>query len=113
MNAVKDKLIALVGEELAAANAIYQPFHSTHEGYAVLREEVEEAAEEMDYVKSGLECIWYYVRTDEMESIAEAVDSIERHAIRLAAEAIQVAAMARKFQAIGKGMNVPGKEEEK
>lgn len=101
MNAVKDKLFDLVGEELEAANAIYPPFHSTHEGYAVMREEVEEVIVEMDYVKTGLECLWYYVRTDEMKPIAESVKDIERHAIRLAAEAIQVAAMARKFQAIG------------
>jgi hypothetical protein len=112
MNAVKDKIIALVGEELEAANAIYPQFRSMHEGYAVLREEAEEAAEEMDYVNRGLQCLWYYVRTDEMEPAAEAVESIERHAIRLAAEAIQAAAMARKFQAIGKDMSPPGMEVE-
>ena len=113
MNAVKDKLIALVGEELEAANAIYPPFHSMHEGYAVILEEVEEAKEELETLERRLERIWLYSKRNRFDLAKDTIFCIEGDAIQLAAEAIQVAAMARKFQAIGKDTNVLGKEEEK
>ena len=103
MNAVKDKLIALVGEELEAANAIHPPFHRLHEGYAVLLEEVEETEGTLKSVKNYLEMVWHYIRWNEPEEAMQTEKYMEEMAIHLAAEAIQVAAMARKFQAIGKG----------
>ena len=112
MNAVKDKLIALVGEELEAANAIYPPFRSTHEGYAVLLEEVEEVKEALDFVDFDRGLLWEYIRQDAHDKAMRNAQDIEKQAVHLAAEAIQVAAMARKFQAIGKDMDVPGMEVE-
>ncbi len=112
MNAVKDKLIALVGEELEAANAIYPPFSSMHEGYAVMLEEVEEVENELEVLKNGLKNLWSFTKWDDVALGCESAEGAERRAVNLAAEAIQVAAMARKFQAIGKGMSAPGMEVE-
>ena len=42
MNAVENQVRELVKVELAAANEKFPPFHSAHEGWAVLKEEVEE-----------------------------------------------------------------------
>lgn len=113
MNAVKDKLFDLVGEELAAANAIYPPFASMHEGYAVLLEEVEEAKDELETLERRLGRLWAFCKRNRADLAKDTIFGIEGDAIHLAAEAIQVAAMARKFQAIGKDMNVLGKEEER
>lgn len=110
MNAVKDKLIALVGEELEAANAIHPPFHSLHEGYAVLLEEVEEAKDALEKVETATKCVWYFIKNDGAEDAYLDAASLEKQAINLAAEAIQVAAMARKFRAIGKGEDMTEEE---
>ena len=110
MNAVKDKLIALVDEELEAANAIHPPFHSLHEGYAVLLEEVEETEEALKSVKYYMEMVWHSIRWNEPEATMQPEKYMEETAIHLAAEAIQVAAMARKFRAIGKGEDMTGEE---
>ena len=42
MNAIENDVRALVDKELDAANERFPQFHSAHEGYAVILEEVEE-----------------------------------------------------------------------
>lgn len=41
-------------------------YHSLHEGYAVLKEEVEEAGEEWDNVNRGLTILWEKIRKPEL-----------------------------------------------
>lgn len=56
--AVSEKEVqALFDKELKKANNKNPQFHSAHEGYAVLLEEVEEAKEELD----GLDCYTGYI----------------------------------------------------
>lgn len=98
MNMVLNKIPALVAEELEAANNIHKPFHSAHEGYAVLLEEVEEAREELDDVESRLMDAWEAIKCDNPLKALSQIRNIEWTAIKLAAEAIQIAAMARKYQ---------------
>ena len=102
MNKVLQKLPALVAEELEAANAEHEQFHSLHEGWAVLREEIEEAHEELDAVEKCMGYLWAAVRYDNIRDARTDASYVEQHAIKLAAEAIQVAAMARKMQAFEK-----------
>ena len=78
MNAVENDIRALVDKELAAANERFPQFHSAHEGYAVIQEEVDELKEDMDRINCriasllicGVICIalligmlWYYNNT--------------------------------------------------
>lgn len=97
MNKVKDKLPALVEEELAAAMEEHPLFASDHEGYAVLLEEVEEAQEEMRCLGYYVDGIWEAVKDDDPAGVTHAAGYVWDAAIRLAAEAIQVAAMAKKL----------------
>ena len=99
MNAVIKKIPALVEEELAAANNIHSFFHSYHEGYAVLKEEVDEAHAEMIDIEAKMTQLWRMVKSDSTRTMIMDAHQIEKHAVQLAAEAIQVAAMARKFRA--------------
>lgn len=99
MNAVIKKIPVLVDEELEAANSIHSFFHNQHEGYAVLLEEVEEAKAEMTEVETWLKQLWSVVKSDWSSQAIICAKYVETHAIRLAAEAIQVAAMAQKFGA--------------
>ena len=48
MNAVETHIRNLVEIELSAANERFPQFHSAHEGYAVILEEVEECEGEFD-----------------------------------------------------------------
>lgn len=104
MNAVIDKLPALVEEELEAANVMHTVFHSPHEGYAVLLEEVEETHAELIDMEVSLKNLWGCVKTDQADGGVTWARDVEVRAVHLAAEAIQVAAMARKFQAIEPGV---------
>lgn len=103
MNAVKNDVEKLVEKELATANKKFPQFHSKHEGYAVILEEVEEAAREIDWIKADTEDLWDCVKHN---SDATVVDNIVirmlESAINAACEAIQVAAMCDKFLEIGK-----------
>lgn len=71
--------------------------NSDHESYAVLLEATEEAADELAMVQKRLAIFWSKIRSDESPSDKlRIVQAIEFNAKQLAAEAIQVAAMAKK-----------------
>lgn len=95
MNAVENDVRALVDKELAAANKRFPQFHSTHEGYGVIKEEVDELKEYTDLINNRMIYLWARVRFN--NSCEELVSRIYDNAINAACEAIQVAAMCKKF----------------
>ena len=95
MNAVENQVRELVKVELAAANERFPQFHSAHEGYAVIQEEVDELKEDMDRINGRITSLRARVRFN--NSCEELVSRIYDDAINAACEAIQVAAMCRKF----------------
>ena len=100
MNAVENQVRELVEVELAAANERFPQFHSQHEGWAVIREEADELACEVNYLEGYLTALWNYTKNDRPGESREAAKSAYCFAIHAACEAIQVAAMCRKFEAI-------------
>ena len=62
MNVVENDVRALVGKELAAANERFPQFHSAHEGYAVIQEEVDELKEATDKVIGRMVSLWSRVK---------------------------------------------------
>lgn len=95
MNAVEAEVKALVYKELESANAHFPAFHSPHEGWAVIREEADELKEESMYVGYLLESMWEKIKKNEKTEMY-AKDVLE-YGVNAACEAIQVAAMARKY----------------
>lgn len=91
----------IVTEEGEAALINNPLFNSTHEGYAVILEEVDEAKEAMTQVEQQCSRLWHNVKNNYFSvrehSFVE-LGYLEQVAINLACEAIQVAAMARKFR---------------
>lgn len=85
---------ALVQDELERANKKFPLFRSRHEGVAVIEEEVYETSNELSLLVDQFNELKRCVFEDE---VASAVD-IYRYASNLACEAIQVAAMAEKFE---------------
>lgn len=92
-----ERLVQLAKAELEAANKEHPLFASPHEGYAVLLEEVEEAEEALCEVKKDLKQVWLSTRFGHDGSVVYVSRRVNQYALDLAAEAIQVAAMAQKM----------------
>lgn len=72
-------------------------FHSMHEAYAIIKEEVEEAQEELISVNSRLFDFWSKnCRRDSTEIADDTLIALKSYAINAASECIQIAAMAHK-----------------
>ena len=97
MNAIENQVRELVEVELAAANERFPQFHSAHEGWAVIREEADELSSEIAYLEGYLISMWNYIKNNRADLVEEKVGRAQNYAINAACEAIQVAAMCRKF----------------
>mgnify|MGYP001043896544 FL=1 len=86
---------ALVDKEYEwAAKAHGGAAASPHEGYALIKEEVEEADQEMERLKLGF--LWENVKNDADDVARRNFEDMKSMAIAGACELIQVAAMADK-----------------
>ena len=81
--------------ELERANKVHSLFNSPHEAYAVIKEGAEEADMELQLTNYALGCFWNEVKEDSVSMYRFLLD-VRKNAMNLAAEAIQVAAMAQK-----------------
>ena len=89
----------LVQHELDKANAKFPQFASDMEGWAVLKEEIEEADEELVNIKRWHDQIWIAIRGNR-KLHSDYIRLIGTLAQRLMVEAAQVAAMAAKYEAM-------------
>ena len=103
MNVTRPIIEHCVDVELEAARREHEDFHSLHEAYAVTLEETDEAEDEFRAMMRFMAELWANVRADNAQYAYETLSNVEKHAINLAAEAVQVAAMARKARRLGKG----------
>lgn len=86
----------LVVQELDRANKKYPLFHSPHEAYAVLSEEVEEMVDDVNVIIDHMNATWDCVKDD--KEIEYWTDRIYKQAIYAIQEGIQVAAMCEKIK---------------
>ena len=98
MNAVENQVRELVEVELTSANELFPQFHSAHEGWAVILEEVNELSAETALVEKTANELWEHIKSNKPSGVIEYdADWVGRYAINAACEAIQVAAMCKKF----------------
>ena len=90
-----EEVQALFDKELKKASENNPQFHSAHEGYAVLLEEVEEAKEEMKDLDFYTGFIWDAVKNG--GCLRNDLEWTKKYASSLIREAIQVGAMCDKF----------------
>lgn len=95
MNAVENQVRELVAVELESANRQFPQFHSPHEGWAVIMEELEESEEALRMMRLDTEIMWRNIR-DNIECKVQA-NSAHEKAIKAACEVIQFAAMTQKY----------------
>lgn len=97
VDAIKQKIYELTETELKAANEKFPLFASSHEAYAAIFEEFDEAREELEMVEYSLDKFWTEVKENESPEVKnKRLTRIYENAVKLAVEAIQTAAMARK-----------------
>lgn len=97
MNVVHEDVKQCVENELQHAVSVFGLHHSWHEKAAVVGEELEESCEEMENLVDSMKFAWKQTRGNETDYIKEqAYNGVYDAAVRLAIEAIQVAAMAKK-----------------
>ena len=94
------KLYAEAGElierELERANKDHPLFNSDHEGYAIMREEFEEASDELKKITDSMDCLWEVIKSD---AVGEAtLVRLKQRTRYLIAEAVQFGAMVEKFE---------------
>ena len=91
----------LVQHELEKANAKFPQFASDMEGWAVLKEEIEEADEELVNIRRWHDQIWIAIRGNrKLHSDYIRIRMIRTLAQKMMVEAAQVAAMALKYEAM-------------
>ena len=97
VDAIKQKIYELTETELKAANEKFPLFASSHEAYAVIFEEFDEAREELEMVEYSLDKFWTEVKENESPEVKnKRLTRIYENAVKLAVKAIQTAAIARK-----------------
>jgi len=90
----------LVSDEYRRAAAEHGGAANTpHEGYALIKEEAEEADDQMSIVGQKITALWSAVKTDDLPLQTVCLREIKLAAILGACELIQVAAMAVKAHA--------------
>lgn len=87
---------ALIQDELERIITEHGYFVDDHQAHAVLREEVEEAREELIIIRENMVAWWARIRNDDTDNL-DIMESIQIHGIELIKEAVQVVACARKY----------------
>ena len=72
-------------------------YHSEHEGFAVLKEEVEEVEECVQQINNTMKEIWSLIRKNEISHIPFLLKFLRDTAVGLSKEAIQVTAVSERF----------------
>lgn len=109
MNAAMQEVEKAVALELDAANEKFPLFGSAHEGYAVILEEADETRENMEMMYAEIDRLWMAVRKNDTEDFD--LSRMLKACEETAAEAIQAAAMVKKF-AQSRNENWPGAAQE-
>ena len=84
--------------ELANICEVHGKKYSTnHEGYAVLKEEVEETMDNLTYMLRHLKALWTYCKNDNTDGVLSEARLIGYSAMCAAEEAVQCAAVCKKI----------------
>lgn len=89
----------LVESELDRAAEMHgSKFHSAHEGYGVILEELEEFWEDTEELFDRLDELWEAIRLDEATEAEQALDRMKYNTEAIFEELVQVMAMVEKFK---------------
>lgn len=93
---IKLSISNLIDTELTRASEMFGKFNSGHEGYAIIAEEVDELNDEIAYLNESKEKFWKRIKQNTYQEAD--LDRIIYYAENAVYEAIQVAAMAKRYK---------------
>lgn len=96
MNAIREEIKNAVEKEKAHAEDVYGLYASFHEKYGVMFEELQEVEEELRNVRDSFDRMWRRIRVNNENDAKYQAMAVAISAENLAAEAVQLAAAARK-----------------
>ena len=85
-------------ELLRAQTGFGTHYHSPHEGYGVLTEEMFEANQEVSRLTKASQVLLFDLHENNNQGMTDCLDTIEEYATLAACEYVQVAAVARKMR---------------
>lgn len=97
MKELKSEIKNVINHELARANKEYPLFVSNHEAYGVIKEELEEARDNIEYADLQLGEFWDCTKAN--DSLEETIEFLERGRkamLLCACESVQTSAMFEK-----------------
>jgi len=100
MSELANELVEVASNEYNRAARVYGPtVNSYHEGYALIREEYDEAVADMKLLDEQMATLWDLVTCKNVPAEVFRLESIKvaTRALQCAAELVQVTAMCRKF----------------
>ncbi|MGX7745672.1 hypothetical protein [Rhodopseudomonas parapalustris] len=97
LDKIQPEIEKLVMEECNDRTRVKGLFIDGHQAEGVIREEIEEARVEMNLVEEHFERFWTDIKNDNNMLAIIKADSIYKRAVFLSCEAVQVAAMAKKY----------------
>lgn len=97
-----DKHLACATDcELANIRKVHgNKYNSTHEGYAVLLEEVEEAEDELERIREEMADLWQNIKQNDNTAVTDALRRISIHAYFMLQKNTQIVAVANKFRGV-------------
>lgn len=95
MNAIENNMNELVFKELNSANEQFPLFQSPHEGYGVIKEEIEEVMDNLNVLLEVFANAWSGIKKN--EPVFPQIQAVRELAKQIAVESIQVAAMCDKY----------------
>ena len=88
---------AVVYELQNIVNKYGAVYASEYEAYAVLKEEIEEAADDLDQLNKDLAYLWALIKNNHIKNGNGTISEARDYAEMLAQEAVQVAAVCERF----------------
>jgi hypothetical protein len=89
-------LLAMDREVISIKEQHGEKYNSDHEGWAILKEEYEESSENLIMLKERLKAVWQKIRANNLDIDTE-IELMRWDAIELACEAVQCAAVCKKW----------------
>jgi len=94
----KTTIEQLVLEEYISANEKFPMFSSSHEAWAVLKEEVEEFVDEVKIVVESDTMLWKAIKLNDIQLQKEVLEVAKKRSLKAFEELIQVMAMIHKYE---------------
>jgi 3-oxoacyl-[acyl-carrier-protein] synthase III len=95
VDVITNDIDGLTIKELNAANMKYHLFHTSHEGYAVIKEEIEETMDVMNELLETFAVAWDKIKNN--QPAFNEIRMVKKLSKKVAIEAVQTSAMCEKF----------------